>query len=159
MGGKPPRKKEVFMRRVSVLLAAAILIVTPAHAVNHENFSIYSELFGATDITDSEADEIEDCVRYDQDGCEIIFRHRNGEIISALIRGEGDAFLAYCYGSIMQLDPEVNHSAENGGQLLGCYLMAHNSGKEYHGKTVSGCFFTLRREEEGYSFIIQKNAT
>lgn len=145
------------MKRFVVLLITAVLITSTAYAIDHEKFSIYSELFGASDIDDSKAEKSDDRIRYYQDGCIITFRHKDGKIVSALIKGDGDKFLAYCYGIMMQFDTDSSHAAQNGGQLLGYYLMSHGDMQDEHlGFTVSGCSFTLKKEDEGFSFVIVK---
>lgn len=141
--------------KVAVIFAAAVLTISPAYAFDHENFSIYSTLYGASDIDDSQADIIEDCARYYQDDCVITFRYDGETVKTIMIEGHGDRFLAYCYGAIFQFDPDANHAAENGGRLLGNYLLAHNPDRkprlEY---TVTGIPFKLEQTENGYSFII-----
>lgn len=149
-------EREVYMKRFAVILAAAVITVTPVYAVEHETFSTFAEVFGAHDIVDSEADRIENYSRFYQDGCVITFEEENGEIVYALITGEGDPFLAYCYAIMFQFDPDSKHAASNGGQLLGCYLMAHESTEKQYGCTVTGSYFILRKEKEGYTFSIKK---
>ena len=144
------------MKRFAIILAAAVITVTPVYAVEHETFSTFSEVFGAHDIVDAEADRIENYSRFYQDGCVITFEEENGEIVYALITGAGDPFLAYCYAIMFQFDPDSKHAASNGGQLLGCYLMAHESTEKQYGCTVTGSYFILRKEKEGYTFSIKK---
>ena len=141
--------------KVAVIFAAAVLTISPAYAFDHENFSIYSTLYGASDIDDSQADIIEDCARYYQDDCVITFRYEDETVKTIMVEGQGDRFLAYCYGSIFQFDPDVNHAAENGGRLLGNYLLAHNPDRKPRAEyTVTGIPFKLEQTESGYSFII-----
>ena len=141
--------------KVAVIFAAAVLTISPAYAFDHENFSVYSTLYGASDIDDSQADIIEDCARYYQDGCVITFRFDGEAVKTIMVEGQGDRFLAYCYGSLFQFDPDANHAAENGGRLLGNYLFAHNPDRKPRAEyTVTGIPFKLERTESGYSFII-----
>ena len=73
--------------KVAVIFAAAVLTISPAYAFDHENFSIYSMLFGASDIDDSQADIIEDCARYYQDDCVITFRYEGETVKTIMIEG------------------------------------------------------------------------
>lgn len=141
--------------KVAVIFAAAVLTISPAYAFDHENFSIYSTLYGASDIDDSQADIIEDCARFYQDDCVITFRFDGETVKTIMIEGQGDRFLAYCYGSLFQFDPDANHAAENGGRLLGNYLLAHNPDRKPRAEyTVTGIPFKLEQTDSGYSFII-----
>lgn len=144
--------------RIAVIFAAAVLTISPAYAFDHEIFSIYSGLFGASDIDDSQADIVEDCARYYQDGCVITFRYEGETVKTIMIEGEGDKFLAYCYGAIFQFDPDSKHAGENGGRLLGEYLMSNTHYVEPSiNFTVTGVPFKVEKKENGYSFIISGN--
>ena len=57
---------------------------------------------------------------------------------------------------MMEFDPDSANVAHNGGQLLLYYLMGKDEPGKHMGQTVSGCYFTLERENEGYSFTIMK---
>ena len=144
--------------RIAVIFAAAVLTISPAYAFDHDNFSIYSMLFGASDIDDSQADIVEDCARYYQDGCVITFRYEGETVKTIMIEGEGDKFLAYCYGALFQFNPDSKHAGENGGRLLGNYLFAHDPEREPRAEyTVSLVPFKVEKKENGYSFIISGN--
>jgi len=139
----------------AIIFAAAVLTVSPVYAFDHDNFSIYSMLFGASDIDDTQADIINDCARYYQDDCIITFRFDGEEVKTIMIEGEGDKFLAYCYGALFQFDPDSANADRNGGRLLGSYLMGHE--QNFNGNiqyTVSGVPFKVEKKEEGYSFLI-----
>lgn len=134
----------------AVILVTAVLTISPAYAFDHENFSIYSTLFGASDIDDSQADMVEDCARYYQDDCVITFRYKDEKVITIMVQGTGDKFLAYCYGALFQFDPDPVNADRNGGRLLGKYLMQ----SEDPGFTVSGIPFKIEKKENGYTFLI-----
>lgn len=143
----------------AVIFAAAVMTISPVYAFDHFNFSIYSMLFGASDIDDTQADIINDCARYYQDDCVITFRFDGEEVKTIMIEGEWDKFLAYCYGALFQFDPDSKNAAENGGKLLGNYLLAHNPDREPRAEyTVVGIPFKVTKKEAGYSFIISSRS-
>ena len=142
---------------ITTLIATLIAIVSNALALDHETFDIYSSLFGANALDDSTANVVNDAYEYRFDGGRVLFRAKDESIVTAVIQGSGDIFLAYCYGALFEFDPDPNHAAENGGQLLGCYLIAHNSEEKQIGFTISGYMFYIKKEEDYYSFIISKN--
>lgn len=143
----------------AIIFAAAVLTVSPVYAFDHDNFSIYSMLFGASDIDDAQADIVNDCARYYQDDCVITFRYDGETVKTIMVEGEGDKFLAYCYGALFQFDPDTKNADKNGGRLLGSYLMGHD--ERFNGKpqyTASGVPFTVTKKESKYSFIISSGS-
>ena len=145
-------------KQVAIILLSTVLAASPACASvpDHKVFSLYSEVFGAHDIDDAKADMVNNYSRFYQDGCTITFKEENGELVYALISGEGDSFLAYCYAILFQFDPDPEHSAHNGGNLLACYLMAHGTTEEQFGTTASGTGFILKKDKEGFAFSMKK---
>ena len=139
-------------RFICVLLALCLFPVC-VFAVENENFSIYSLVFGGHDIKDYEPTIKDNIHIYQMDGCALYFRVENNEINSLLIKGTGDYFLSYSYAALLVFDPDTSHAAFNGGQLLGAYLMSSDS-EEHYGYTYTNCTFSVRKEGEGYTFTI-----
>ena len=144
------------MKKFIILLLACMMLVPSAFALDLYNFNLYASLFGAKEVSEADGDARDNMIRFIQDGCTITFKHENGKITFALIQGDGDAFLAYCLATIMEFDPSSANVANNGGQLLLYYLMGKSEPGDHMGQTVSGCYFQIDREGEGYSFIISK---
>lgn len=140
-------------RFICVLIVC--LMVAPALAETVDDFNLYADMFGANDVSNGDARD--DRIRFIQDGCTITFGLDGEEIISALIQGDGDPFLAYSLAAIMVHDPVSANVAHNGGQLLLYYLMCKDEPGDHLGQTVSGCYFQVeRKENEGFSFMIMK---
>lgn len=144
------------MKKFIAILLACLMIVPSAFAVDLNTFNLYAGLFGAPEISEADGDARDDVIQFKQAGCTITIRHENGKINLGLVQGDGDAFLAYCLAMIMEFDPSSVNVAHNGGQLLLYYLMGKEEPGKHMGQTVSGCYFTVEQEGEGYSFTIMK---
>jgi hypothetical protein len=145
---------DYIMKRFICILFAFLIIIPSAYAADLENFCMYSELFGAHEVREEDGDVRDPYIRFIQDDCTITFRIDSGKIGFAMITGDGDAFLAYCFAALMEFDPSSKNSATNGGQLLMYYLMCKESIGKHLGQTVSGCVFVVERDEKGLSFVI-----
>lgn len=148
------------MKSVAVILAAAIILITPsADALDLDNFTSYASIFGAPEIDLSALDTVGLYSQIEQDNCKIIFKAYEDELLSdhvqfIFITGTGDNFLAYCAAAMLHFSPDGDKTNDL-GQLIMTYLVARDHSGPHRGQISSGDFFSVEKQDDGnFLFMI-----
>lgn len=149
------------MKRFLCVLTACLMIVPVAMADDLEEFNMYAEIFGGTQISGGSVTENEKGVftQFNSEGCQIIFMNENGSLKTIYVLGSGEAFLTYAAAAMMVCDPDSEHARENLGAILLNYYLARGSGitENQVGYNAAGQVFGVNREDEtNFRFMVIK---
>ena len=146
------------MKKLFALLILAVMLVSSASAVDIEEFNVYANVMGASDL--GEPNQTKETsggtlIQYVSDGTRVIFREDGGKLKAVYVIGEGDAFLQYSAATMAFIDTDTKNAMENFGGLLYYYLRAHTSSDPQVGYLASGAVYGVEKKEDGYQFIVR----